>query len=453
MAGVCRRRIGYISQLVVSERTDKHINPLHLVISKDFAPCFVDKYDDDFFVCALRVERCDISPPSSQQSPSSSIEINNRCSIDSVDVPENPDPVQATCNFWSKEDIAVCVWALDIPSDFNFRLHNDFDTTNFEITLYCTSRFLSHYNLHSSTDVFIRPLQVFPISKAIFSVSNVDAYDWLQKEKFSKGLQSMICNNDMLVVQNDVLLSPYPDLFLEDVDFRQDFFFNIKSIACAPFILGVMHSSTEIIVYFEDEGQRLSSNHCHLSSSNLDKYCQGELYVSEFCRSLSSESVDGTFEDTSNGSMKNVILNACVIQQERDWCTVLSNIDKVDLNTIVGMPRKLMLQYGLSDGVLLDVSLVETISCPKTTNLFAVNGKYYFLCRKLFNIYLVGLYTIFIDVFNGNVPNCNNFFFYCPSRLRCPCLWLRTIAGKSTCGGSVAFPWEAHPKGGNYDGV
>ena len=26
-------------------------------------------------------------------------------------------------------------------------------------------------------------------------------------------------------------------------------------------------------------------------------------------------------------------------------------------------------------------------------------------------------------------------------------------AGKSTCGGSVAFPWEAHLKGGNYDGV
>ena len=34
---------------------------------------------------------------------------------------------------------------------------------------------------------------------------------------------------------------------------------------------------------------------------------------------------------------------------------------------------------------------------------------------------------------------------------RCPRLWLRTIAGKSTCGGSVAFPWEVHPKGGNYD--
>ena len=38
-------------------------------------------------------------------------------------------------------------------------------------------------------------------------------------------------------------------------------------------------------------------------------------------------------------------------------------------------------------------------------------------------------------------------------RLRCPRLWLRTISRKSTCGGSLAFPWEAQPKGGNFDGV
>ena len=30
---------------------------------------------------------------------------------------------------------------------------------------------------------------------------------------------------------------------------------------------------------------------------------------------------------------------------------------------------------------------------------------------------------------------------------------LSTIASNSTCGGSVTFPWEARPKGGNYDGV
>ena len=66
--------------------------------------------------------------------------------------------------------------------------------------------------------------------------------------------------------------------------------------------------------------------------------------------------------------------------------------------------------------------------------------------------------TIYADCDSQNVvyicvSTLSIFCLCCPSRLRCPRLWLRTIAGKSTCGGSVAFPWEAHPKGGNYDGV
>ena len=39
--------------------------------------------------------------------------------------------------------------------------------------------------------------------------------------------------------------------------------------------------------------------------------------------------------------------------------------------------------------------------------------------------------------------HCSRLYCLCPSRLRCPRLWHRTIAGKFTCGGSVAFPWEA----------
>ena len=40
-----------------------------------------------------------------------------------------------------------------------------------------------------------------------------------------------------------------------------------------------------------------------------------------------------------------------------------------------------------------------------------------------------------------------------PRHLCCPLLWHRTIAGKSTFGGSEAFPLEANLMGGNYDGV
>ena len=61
-------------------------------------------------------------------------------------------------------------------------------------------------------------------------------------------------------------------------------------------------------------------------------------------------------------------------------------------------------------------------------------------------IYIVVIHSSYIYIYNY-------YIYICPSHLRCPRLWLRTIAGKSKCGGSVAFPWEAHPKRGNYDGV
>ncbi|XP_070180023.1 peroxisomal ATPase PEX6-like [Littorina saxatilis] len=170
--------------------------------------------------------------------------------------------------------------------------------------------------------------------------------------------------HDILVVQNDTLLSPFPDMFLEDKDFHMSWYYKIRAIACAPFLLGLMSSNTEIIICFEEETTRLpSADHGHLTASNLDKYVAGELYVSDFCRSLSVDSSgDGTFQrEISMSPVDTVIFNACVIQQERNWRSILSCVDDVDLNTIIGIPRRMMLHHGLFDGSLLKISLVERL--------------------------------------------------------------------------------------------
>ncbi|XP_076463713.1 peroxisomal ATPase PEX6-like [Babylonia areolata] len=350
MAGVSRRvRRGYSAQFVVKKPSDARINPLHLTVSRCSAELLKKEADDDTFVCALRIGRSEKSPsPSAGQSPSKSKE-------DFLDLPDSPVPVQATSSFWSAEDIAVCVWASDDCDDVLLSP----DDGEVEMTLFCSSEFLTHYNLKECIEVFIRPLQVYPISKAVFTVSDPDAYEWLQREKFSTGLLQTICEHDILVVQNDSLLSPYPDIFLQDKNFHRSWFFRIKAIACAPFLLGLMSSNTEIIICFEEETQRLPSDHGHLTSSSLDKYVSGTLYVSDFCRSLSVDSGDGIFsKDSSQSPVDAMTFNVCVIQQERNWRVVLSNADNVDLNTIIGIPRKLMLQYGLFDGSLLKISLV-----------------------------------------------------------------------------------------------
>ena len=46
---------------------------------------------------------------------------------------------------------------------------------------------------------------------------------------------------------------------------------------------------------------------------------------------------------------------------------------------------------------------------------------------------------------------CACMYVCMPSRLCCPRLLHRIVAEKSTCGGSMAFLWEAHNKGGNHD--
>ena len=284
----CSRRVrrGCSGQFVVKERSDKHMNALHLIVSGENAQLLKKDNDDDSFVCALRIERHD-QPSTFDASPTKLKEC-------PYAVPDSPAPVQATSTFWSAEDIAVCVWALGDEDPFlSVDSEEDGDP---EMTLFCTSLFLTHYNLHDCKEIFIRPLQVYPIDRAVFSVSDPDAYDWLQKEKFSIGLLQMICMHDILVVQNDVLLSPFPDTFLDDSDFHRSWYFKIKAIACAPFMLGLMSSNTEIVICFEEEGeQRLPSDHGHLTGPNLDRYVKGEMYVSDFCRSLSSDSVDGKF--------------------------------------------------------------------------------------------------------------------------------------------------------------
>ena len=365
-----RVRRGYSAQFVVKERSNKFINPLHLTVSRANAKLLKKVTDDDTFVCALRIERCENSPSSSaNDSPSKSKE-----DPSFLEVPESPAPVQATSTFWSAEDIAVCVWAQEDCDDVLFSPEDDSD--ELEMTLFCTSLFLTHYNLRECTEVFIRPLQVYPISRAVFSVSDADAYDWLQREKFSRGLLLMICKHDILVVQNDILLSPYPEMFLEDTEFHRSWYFKIKAIACAPFLLGLMSSNTEIIICFEDEAERLPSDHGHLSSSSLDKYVSGALYVSDFCRSLSADSGDGTLnKDSSQSPVDTIVFNACVIQQERNWRSILSNADNIDLNTIIGIPRKLMLQHGLFDGSLLKISVHPMSDTSSSPDLLAIAMK------------------------------------------------------------------------------
>ncbi|XP_005103774.1 peroxisome assembly factor 2 [Aplysia californica] len=380
--GIGKFRRSYAARLIVLKEFERRINPLHLLISTNDAPMLKKTNDDNTFVCAIRVKRdapfslnsnvnSVVSSPSGS-SPSSSAD--SRSSVKPA----------VSASIVSSEDIIVCVSAKDVspfqeesPKDSWNSSHSlsiDDDSSDDDlnsdpeplIKLYCTELFTSHYDVNASNVLYIRGIEVFPLTKAVFSVSDEDAYEWVRQDKFSAGLLKEICNHDLLIRQNDALLAPFPELFLADDNFHPSWFFSVKAIACAPFQMGLITATTEIIIYFEKAITRLPSDHRHLSGSHLDQYVDlhsSKLLMSDFCRSMSGESSDdqGIFGKESDVSFNNFFLSsALVIQQGIHWSKILlQNEDSaiLDLTSVLGMPKKLLRQYGILNGTIVKIAL------------------------------------------------------------------------------------------------
>ncbi|GFS08955.1 transposon Ty3-G Gag-Pol polyprotein [Elysia marginata] len=358
-------RRSYAARLCVSADFDERINPLHLTVSKNEASCLQRSTDDDTFMCALRVKREGES------------DMNTNVGMTPV---SNEAHSTVAPSLALAEDIIVCVWALDrkppmTPSPRSDYLNHrplsidgdssddDFSDDRFPLDFKCTEKFLNHYNIIGNSNYYIRAIQTFPLNKAVFSVSNFELYEWLQGDDFREGLLDELCNHEILVRQNDVLLAPYPESFLDNTHFKTEWYFQFKAIACAPFQIGVMTQEAEIIIFFEKSITSLPSDHRHLSGSHLEQYVemQSSVLMSQFCLSLSKESSDVIGGVEGACSFQDFFLSsASVIQQMIHWEKIIfrdENFDYLDFTSVVGMPKKLMMQYGVMNGTLMKICL------------------------------------------------------------------------------------------------
>ncbi|GFO27941.1 peroxisome assembly factor 2-like [Plakobranchus ocellatus] len=372
-------RRSYQARLCVTTDFDPRINPLHLTISKTDAAFLQRSTDDDTFMCALRVKRegeSDIQTNASSFTPVSHF-------------PQEKSHSTVASSLVLAEDIIVCVWALDrtVPmtpsprSDYlNHRplsidgdssSDDDFTEDKFPLDLKCSDKFLNHYNIFENGTFYIRAVQTFPLNKAIFSVSDIETYEWLQEEDFTNGLLDELCNHEILVRQNDVLLAPFPQSFINNSSFCRTWYFNFKAIACAPFQIGVMTEETEIIIFFEKAITSLPADHRHLSGPHLEQYMdmQSSVLMSNFCRSLSSGSGEMVSSvDATDGFPHFFLSSASVIQQMIHWKKILfhdENFDSLDLTSVLGMPMKLMMQYGILNGSLMKICLYPRELCAE----------------------------------------------------------------------------------------
>ena len=129
--------------------------------------------------------------------------------------------------------------------------------------------------------------------------------------------------------------------------------------------------------------------------------------MSDFCRSLSADSGDGTFnKDSSQSPVDTIVFNACVIQQERNWRSILSNADNIDLNTIIGIPRKLMLQHGLFDGSLLKISVHPMSDTSGSPDFLAIAMKANAGAEQVNCVYIYIYCSSFSSEYCGNGIPC-----------------------------------------------
>ncbi|BFZ12137.1 hypothetical protein BsWGS_15176 [Bradybaena similaris] len=403
--GIGHFRRSYEATLRVDNEVDNRVNPLHLIVSLRNAVYLKNPDDDNTFICAIRVKR---DPPSSQLLMSPSSETSSQTSASTA----SSRPALASSLLLS-DDIIVCVWARNTPTlatpppkfknspslsidgdsdeDDDDDDGTDYFQENSTIVLQCTSKFLSHYNVETTDCFYIRGIEMFPLTKAIFSVTAEDAYAWLQQDTFSRGLLEEICNHNLLVRQNDILLAPYPTLFLEDEDFHPSWYFHIKAISCVPFQIGLMTQTTEIIIFYEKALTRLPSDHRHLSGSHLDNYVdtmQDTIFISDFCRSRSIEDNESSiFSDTALSS-DIFPVSALVIQQVIHWKKVLlkdENFEALDLTSVLGMPKKLMRRHGILNRAVVKIvlypkELLEEVNVDDaTTYIKQANLKYKFV--------------------------------------------------------------------------
>ena len=367
-------------------------NPLHLLISSRDARLLrqSDENDRVSFVCAIRVKRDD--PNTTAQSTSgfssenssvvTSPSIDSLASSQNQTFPKHPVSVHIVYS----EDIIVSVWPTDsdnhatpfVSRNDDLSLSIDGDSSDDDVNndtdseqilkLFCSDQFASHYECQLSEIVYIRGIEVFPLTKAIFSVSDKDAYEWIQQDIFRVGLLKEICHHEFLVRQNDTFLAPFPETFLKDESFHRSWYMNMKAIACVPFQMGIITAKTEILIYFEKDVKHLPSDNRHLSGNALDKYVdlhnkQPSFLISDFLRTLSTSSDDKSVfgsKDTDNSFDNFFLTSALVIQQSIHWSKILCQSEDsscLDLTTVLGMPKKLLKQFKILNGTILKICL------------------------------------------------------------------------------------------------
>ncbi|KAK3582678.1 hypothetical protein CHS0354_031089 [Potamilus streckersoni] len=221
------------------------------------------------------------------------------------------------------------------------------DESDNGICLHCTARFKLHYKINTDV-IFVRKVNVYPVKSVVIRVNNYDAFQWMQKVEFCSGLLMEMGHSDILLRSKDVFLASYPAKFLEDLDFKKSFFWDMIVLECSPVQQGILTESTELIMTYVPEAVENSP----------------PIQLQRDFRTLASDSpskIQGPFDvclsdiarDSSQRAKQLGEFRYEVVYQETTFRKMLrkySEENTFDPLFFVGMTDKQMLKFGLFDG-------------------------------------------------------------------------------------------------------
>ncbi|XP_060605867.1 uncharacterized protein LOC132758309 [Ruditapes philippinarum] len=221
-------------------------HPLHLIISRKSASSLGISADDNQIYLSLWTntkvsQEIMTHPPGKSQGCIFQRMLSNSQNFPEILVPESDE---------GNVDVEDMTTGLDIEVFVTVRVRNEDveESSEYDITLTCSQQFLTHYNIENTT-VFVRPVKLYPVSNVVLGVSSHETFQWLTNKKFCSRLLLEIQSNSVLIRTKDVFLSSYGN-FLEDPDFKRNFYFDIFVLECSPVQQGLITSKTEFVLTY-----------------------------------------------------------------------------------------------------------------------------------------------------------------------------------------------------------
>lgn len=280
-------------------------------------------------------------------------------------------------------NIACCVWIRDdgdISSSETRSITSAGSSPQDDFVIISgTADFLLHYQIDVDDELYVKTMNIYPLTKVVIGVYNFHTYQWLQnlhhssKSKFSPfctGVLLEVCKHPIMARENDIFLAPYPEMFTVDGEsgFEQTFFQDMHVLECCPLRVGTITTNTEIILSFLNEEVNSQQKPFYLespvkamTSKSLDQYL-----ISDFSQPLSLRPDALALNAKTIGIARRSVerrkpmFNYQVLQQSILWRRFLV---KPQINVTfdplyyIGMTKNTMLQYGFFEESLVKVSL------------------------------------------------------------------------------------------------